>query len=373
MAHVVVIGGGPGGVISAQELLKAAPTSKITLFSTCRDVYWNIGAPRILTRPEEAPLEKFLFPIESFFTKHDPARFSFVQATVSSIDTAAKTVTAAPKNGQSQEVSYDYLVIASGSHSPAVAGKIALAFNQPPDDMLSEKMTHARQTMLAAQRIIVGGGGPLGIEIASEIAEVHPSKSVVLVAGSSRLLASLPMPSASSYAATQLEALGVEIIYGLKIKDVKEDTVTNKYTVTLSNDEKLEGDLFIPAMGCAPNNTFLPQNLLDESGWLKVDDSLKVEGVNDVYALGDIINRKTKKTMHIDGQAAVLTANLASDINGSGTRKIYATPKEDLMIVPIGKSGGSGQLKFFVPWGWMVAKIKGHDYFMSQARGKMQK
>jgi hypothetical protein len=70
--------------------------------------------------------------------------------------------------------------------------------------------------------------------------------------------------------------------------------------------------------------------------------------------------------INVKSQSTVVAANLAVDINGVGALKTYGGPKNG-MFVPIGKSGGTGQIGPIVPWSWVVSKVKGQTYFIPSA------
>jgi hypothetical protein len=67
-------------------------------------------------------------------------------------------------------------------------------------------------------------------------------------------------------------------------------------------------------------------------------------------------------------QAAVVAANIKNDILGSKyKRKLYDQGDSIMMMVPVGASGGTGQLFGMTAWSFMVKAIKGKDFFVSKA------
>jgi NADH dehydrogenase FAD-containing subunit len=58
--NIVVIGGSFGGIGVAQNILASIPNVKVTLINTSKDWYFNIAAPRLLSRPNSTPLEKVI-------------------------------------------------------------------------------------------------------------------------------------------------------------------------------------------------------------------------------------------------------------------------------------------------------------------------
>jgi NADH dehydrogenase FAD-containing subunit len=374
--NIVIIGGSYAGLGTAHALLAALPTIKVTLINTSKHHYFNLAAPRIIARPDEISLDQVMIPITSLFTKHSPERFEFVQGTVTSMDTAAKCVIVEQNEDSDEEdaefdldgkkkkiVSYDYLVIASGSHTQSTLSHPCIPTKHPLSDTLRPQLIQAQLDVAAAQSIVIGGSGPLAVEFAGEIADAYPAKKVTIISGSPRLLPSIKA-SASNAAAKMLKSLRVEIRYATRVQSSDWDEEKKKWFVGLSSGEVLEVDLYISAMGVLPNNGFVPKTMLDDKGWLKVDDELRVVGEEAIYGVGDIITESWKMTIVIKNQVDAAVTNLAVDINGTGTRKAYKRGIS-AMIVPVGKVGGTGQIGSFVLWSWMATMIKG-DFFISR-------
>lgn len=359
--NIVIIGGSHAGLGVAQAILAALPTVKVTLINTSKHYYFNLAAPRILARPDDISIDQVMIPITSLFTKHDVRRFEFLHATVQSVDITGKTVIM--DLNTTPVIEYDYLIIASGSHTLANISKQIIPVKQPVTDTLGEELKMAQLNIKNAQNIVIGGSGPLAVEFAGEIADEYPLKTITIVSSASRLLPTIK-ESSSKAAKKMLESLKVDIIFGVRVENAEYHSSEKKWTVTLSNGQKLAPDLYISAMGVLPNNSFIPAELLSQDGWVKVDDNLLVIGAPGVYALGDIINEAVKMTIVIKNQIEVVSANLAVDINGVGSRKAYKRGIS-AMIVPVGTVGGTGQIGHFVLWSWMATFIKG-DFFISR-------
>jgi hypothetical protein len=70
-------------------------------------------------------------------------------------------------------------------------------------------------------------------------------------------------------------------------------------------------------------------------------------------------------------QAHVAAANLKAAIVGGTAIKTYDQGENILMIVPVGESGGTGQLFGFVPFSFMVKMLKGKHFFIDKAAGAL--
>src|SRR5882757_7897085 len=156
---VVVVGGGYGGIRTAKELDDVAD---VTLVDPAEAFVHNIAAWRALVEPEW--LNRIFFPYE-----HLLAHGRFLRDRAVAVD--GRRVTLA--SGEVLEP--DYLVLATGSAYPFPAKTEA-------PDIASAKARHraAHQALLAADRALIVGAGPSGLELAGEIKAFFPDKHVTI-------------------------------------------------------------------------------------------------------------------------------------------------------------------------------------------------
>lgn len=360
-AQIVIIGGSHGGLGVAQAVLSTIPPAKVTVISTSKDYYFNLAAPRVLARPSEVSLGQVLIPIDRLFKKHPSAKFEFVHASVTSLNPTAKSVT----TDANQIIKYDYLVIATGSHTPSVVANPSIPVKQNVTDTIRDSIPQSQKAIADAKRIVIGGGGPVGVELAGEIADAYPSKTVTLVTDKSRIV-HLLKEKVSSEASKMLRTLKVNIRTNVRVQGSHFDKEKREYVVELSDGTSIKTGLYIPAVGILPNNSFIPAEFLSEGGWVKVDANLGVVGLPSAYALGDIIETSNTKIAAVTkDQSKTVVGNLAVDINGTGVHKPFKSGFMSGMIFPIGKVGGTGQINSIVPWSFLVMAMKG-DFFLSK-------
>jgi len=90
-------------------------------------------------------------------------------------------------------------------------------------------------------------------------------------------------PELAEYAASHLKRRGLDIRTKTSVKEVSEDHVV------LTNDERLDTYTCIWAAGIAPNPLLDKiDGLPREKGWIKCGTDLKVQGFDNVWAVGDI-------------------------------------------------------------------------------------
>ncbi len=296
--HVVVVGAGFGG-LTAVERLKRLPV-RITLIDKRN---YHLFQP-LLYQIATATLNPadIATPIRSLFRPDGNVRV--LKGEVKAIDSAAKTVT----YGDDQVLEYDKLVLATGaSHSyfgrdewgefapglktiedgVAVRASILNAFEQAEaceDEGRIERLL----------TFVVVGAGPTGVELAGAIAElaklnverefrtVDPANArVILVQSGNRILPAFP-EELSAKAQASLEALGVEIRTGSRVTEIAERHVR------IGDDTLIETETVLWAAGvtASPAARWLGAEC-DRSGRVLVDDQLRVQGLKDVFAIGD--------------------------------------------------------------------------------------
>jgi NADH dehydrogenase FAD-containing subunit len=364
---IVIIGGSYSGIGLAQALLKSNLNVEIVIINPSDKFFFNIASPRILAKPKAFRADQYLIPIVDAFANSPSGSFEFIQGEAIGIDPTSKTVTVSTRDN----VSYDYLVIASGSSTASSTGKgsTIAPFKPTGDNNLEASIKAAQQEFSIAKNVVIGGGGAVGVEFAGELAEVLKGKNarITLVSATWHVLSNLKK-AASEKAETILAAKGVTLKRACKVVEARQDDVSKKWTVTLDDGQLIEADVYISTTGVVPNNQFIPPQFLDSKGWVDVDSEMRVKESSSIYAIGDITSHSARLLLKAQEQIPVLLSNLKNDILGQGKRKKYEADGKVLMIVPVGSSSGTGQMLGIVPWGKMVAMIKGKDFFVSKAR-----
>ncbi|KAJ6121014.1 Apoptosis-inducing factor [Penicillium sp. IBT 18751x] len=368
--NVVIVGASYAGLKIAHSVIEL-PEVKVILVNPATTFFWNIAAPRIVAKANAFKSEQYLLSIADAFNKYPAEKFEFIPGTATAIDVTAKTVAVTPNQGEARSVSYDHLVIASGSTTTATTGEItgfSIPFKQSNRDDVKQLIEAAQQKIATAKEIVIGGAGPIGVELAGELAEAvaqsGSAATITLVSATERVLPMIK-PSGSSAASKMLKQKKVKMITSTRVTGAEASGDT--WTVALDNGDKLSADLYIPTTGVIPNNNFIPKQFLDAEGWVKVNKEMRVESSENIYAAGDITNNSMRLSFKAAEQASVAANNLKADILGKGERKTFDQGESIMMVVPVGESGGTGLLFGFTPFSFMVKMIKGKDYFISKA------
>ncbi|MFT4849811.1 MAG: NADH dehydrogenase [Sediminicola sp.] len=303
--RIIVIGGGFGGVSFINQLQKVKV--QIVLFD--RHNYHTFQP--LLYQVSTAGLEpdSIAYPLRKVFRKNKD--FHFRLAEVKNIDTSEKLIETSIGS-----LSYDYLVIATGTRTNFFGNKSIEANSMPMKtipqalDIRSLILQNIEEADLTDKDIerkrllnfVIAGAGPTGVELAGALAEFrrgilkfdYPEldeneMQVHLVEGSSKVLAAMS-EKASTKADKFLTDLGVRIHLNTIVKDYDGKTV-------FTENENFEAATFIWAAGVtgAPINGIDGGSLVERTNRYKVDNFNKIDGFEDIYALGDIALMATKR------------------------------------------------------------------------------
>jgi NADH dehydrogenase len=285
--RVLVLGSGFAGLWAAlgaarrlDELAAAQGAVDITVISS--QPYHDIRV-----RNYEADLKPCRIPLQELL---DPAGIDHISADVTEIDAMAATVTTS--DGATHR--YDRLVLAVGSRvaKPNLPGLAEFGYDVDTYDGAMKLQAHIRSldpTDPTSAAAVVVGAGLTGIETASELPAMLTdalgagmTPRVVLVDHNPRVGSDM-----GDSARPVIEAA---------LADNKVDTMTgegvvavDERSVTLSSGEVIPAATLVWCAGMRANPLTAQFGLpLDRLGRLAVDDYLRVEGVDGVFAAGDV-------------------------------------------------------------------------------------
>ncbi|KAL3426605.1 hypothetical protein PVAG01_00114 [Phlyctema vagabunda] len=357
MKTVVILGGSFAGVGTAHRLLKqTAKTSdvKIILVSPNTHLYWNIAATRAIV-PGQLKDDKIFQPITPGFKQYG-ARFEFVLGTAEGLNVNSQKVEVAGASG-TLTLDYDILILATGSRAKEGVPFKGVGSYEATRDALHK----FGERVNAAKTITVVGGGATGVEVAGELAfDFGTSKKIILIASGATVLEGTPA-SVSKTATKQLKSLQVEIKTGTKVSGTA--TMPDGRTeVTLFDGTKLTTDLYIPTMGLIPNSAYVPQHLLNQNGFVVVDQYLRVKGAENVWAVGDISAVQRAQYVNVEKQSPHVAKNIILGLQNKPL-VTFKVDDKDMLAVPVGKKSGTGHMGSMKLPSFMVVMVKGKTLF----------
>jgi NADH dehydrogenase len=296
-AHVLIIGGGFGGLTAAKALAHA-PVRVTLVDRTNRHTFQPLLYQVAMAGLSPADIAQ---PIRAILHQKNT---TVLLAEVSRIDLGAKVAEFA--DGTS--TSWDYLILACGADTSyfghdeweraapglksiedaiEIRQRVLLAF-----ELAEREPNPERRAELLS--FVVIGGGPTGVELAGALAElsrftlerdfrsIHPSEAkVCLIEAGPRILASFP-DDLSARAVEQLHELGVEVRAGQRVMAIEPGSVR------LVGGQCIPCSVALWAAGVRANS--LTKTLgapVDSSGRVLVDRDLSVPGHKEAFVIGD--------------------------------------------------------------------------------------
>ena len=298
LPHVVIVGGGFGGVAAARGLRDAA--CRVTLIDRRNHQVFQPLLYQVATA-SLAP-GGIAAPIRSLFRDQLNARVQL--GVVTGVDVAGRAVLL-----EQGRVPFDFLVLASGAqHSyfgrdewaafapglksledgTAIRRRLLLAFEE------AENATDP-ETQRAWLTVVIVGGGPTGVELAGAIAElalhglsqefrnIDPAAArIILVQSGPRLLPAFP-EALSHEAAMALGRLGVDVQIDRRVEMVTAESVTVSGRVIPARTV-----LWAAGVMASPAASWLGA-ASDRAGRVQVGGDLAVPGCAGVFAVGDTV------------------------------------------------------------------------------------
>ena len=296
--RIVIVGGGFGGLKLANEL----SNSGFQVILVDKNNYHQF--PPLIYQVASAGLEpsSISFPFRKIFCKQKgdvyfrmgEARFIYPDRNI--LQTSIG------------KVEYDYLILAAGTTSNFFGNK-HIEEEAIPMKTLAEAMglrnallaNFERSVTCATEQertellnIVIVGGGATGVEIAGALAEMkhyvlpkdYPDMDnnllhIYLLEATNRLLSGMSMES-SNKAAEFLRKMGVNVCLGKKVVDY------NDHKVILEDGVEIPTRTFIWVSGVRANMIGnIPETSIGRGGRIKVDAFNRVEGLSNVYCIGD--------------------------------------------------------------------------------------
>ncbi|KAG9402227.1 Apoptosis-inducing factor 2 [Aphanomyces cochlioides] len=193
---IVVVSGGYVGIRFAQELAKQLPAkiATITVVEKNDFTFHCVGVPRALVDPSF--VKQLFIPLKHALPYPHVKIVRGIAEEIQDKHVVVRQIVNDQAEGTTTNIPFDYLVLATGS---SYASPIKVANG------------HFR----AASSVLVVGGGPVGIEVAAEIAYAYPSKRVTILEGNLRLIHNLALKdSFRQQLSAKLAQLNVEVVLG---------------------------------------------------------------------------------------------------------------------------------------------------------------
>lgn len=279
---VVVVGGGSGACGVVEGLRGGGFDGPITMITS--EGYLPIDRTK-LSKSLMTDLSKLQWRDEAFYKS---GSVDVVQDEVTDVDFQNKRVTT--KKGE--HFPYSKLVLATGG----TPKKLPLQGFNVLENIFTLRTVHDAKNIVEAigekkgKKIVIIGSSFIGIEVGGATA----SDNDVTIVGMEKVpLERVLGEEVGGVIQKGMEGKGLKFIMSAGVDKAEPSTTDPKKVgaVVLKDGTRLEADLVILGVGVSPATEYLRNNniiKLSDDGSVKTDDVFAVEGIKDVYAIGDI-------------------------------------------------------------------------------------
>ena len=301
--HVVIVGGGASGLGVADKLRSLGFPGKVTIFSS--EPYGPIDRTKLSKALITDP-SKILLRTNEVLKDLD---IDLKHAKVTKVDTKSKSVTT--EDGET--VSYDKLVLSTGG-SPRMLP--LPGFRDLKGIYKLRTVPEAKEIVDATsggkKKVVVVGTGFIGMEIAIALCKEN---DVNMIGMEKVPLYLSPLFDSNCSERVLGEKIGEVLLNMHSDKGIKfhmnafvESAVPSSSDsshvggIKLKGGETIPADVVIMAVGIGPATEFLKESgfTLERDQSLKVDKWMRVNGVEDVYATGSILEDITHDRRYCD-------------------------------------------------------------------------
>jgi len=249
-----------------------------------------------------------------------------------------------------EEEGFDYLMLCTGStyNMPFKEGNVVMSAR-------GNTLSKCFRKLSEAKKILIIGGGIVGVEVAAEIVERFPEKELVIVHGGSHLMnrSQIP-PKAVKYAEDFFKSRQVKILSGERVVGQKDTFFTT------DQGKKIESDMAFLCTGIKCNVDLLKTNFagcLNSEGMVNVTNTLQLQNCPNIFVAGDIINMNEEKLAQNAEASAHCAVNNIMAFSQNRKLKEYGL-RDRPKIVSLGKYDGIAMYKNFSVTGFIPALMK---------------
>ncbi|MDT5402991.1 MAG: 3-phenylpropionate/trans-cinnamate dioxygenase ferredoxin reductase component [Mycobacterium sp.] len=282
----VVVGAGHAGGTLVGLLRQHSHAGRITLLGA--EPHPPYHRPPLSKKYFSDDYEQLLRPIDFYRSQDIDIQLN---KTVTRIDRAARRILTSDRD----VLSYDHLVIATGA-----AARPLVVPGSDLGGILSlrtlDDAVELRKTMAAARRMVIIGGGYVGLEVAAE-AVAHGHVQVTVLEREHRILARVASTEFSQLIHDQHARRGTDILTGMDVVGFVGDRHGTVRAVQLSDGRELECDAALVGVGAIPRDDLARESGIHCDGGILVDEFARTND-SSVFAIGDVTKRPLPGQSH---------------------------------------------------------------------------
>ncbi|EAL64965.1 hypothetical protein DDB_G0285003 [Dictyostelium discoideum AX4] len=358
--RVLIIGCGFGGSQVAKLL---DSNFEVTVVERKQTFFNSIASIRAIVEPELA--KKIYIPYDKLLKNG-----KFIYGTV--IEISPTLV----KLEDGKELTFDYLVIATGSNSLA-------PFKAPLEKISGTEIFNyykdISEQIKQAKSILIVGGGSVGCEVVGEIINKYPiknkelAKKITIVHSGNKLVSSKTNNKFNNLINESMKKRNVSVILNDRIEipdDIKQcfiNQTSPNFQVSLKtyktkNGLSIESDFVIWTIGIKLNSESYKTNFsneINEIGQIKVNQSCQVQGYDNIFAIGDITDFDELKTTYNALSHGNIVAKVIKDLSNGKNKNQLAKHKllPPIISLSLGPKDGLTQINSNLNFGSFISRI----------------
>ena len=314
--RVVVAGLGDVGVLAAIRLAKNFDVVGISVkpgLVSGQELGVRLARPRDWARDYWIPFDRF--------RRLDGVRI--IQGALTGVDLAARKVAGHGDDGTPFVEDYDALIISTG-----VSNGFWRRPNLQSAADVGADLHAAHDRLAAAASVIVVGGGAAAVTSAVNLATTWPGKRIDLYFPGDHALGDYH-PRIWQRIQRRLTGLGVGLHPGHRAvltNGFAGEEITSAGVDWSTGQPAASADAVLWAIGRVhPNTDWLPRELLDDGGFVRVTPELRAPGHPDVFAAGDVAATDPLRSSARNRGDALVARNVRAELTG-GRSGTYRAP-----------------------------------------------
>lgn len=316
MKNIIIIGNGCAGYNAAKAIREKDKNSNIVIISN--ENLLTYYRPLLSDYLNEDKIDSKFYLSKDEWYKENSIELK-LGINIDKIDTKEKKV-----YFNNNFIAYDELIIATGSNNifPSIPGHDKKGVFTLKD---MEDLNNIKSWMKTCKKVIVVGGGILGLEAAWELKLAGFSVSVIEAA--SHIMNKQLDSEASDILRNSLEDKGVEIYTNTMLEEIK--GLEKVSSIKLSKNIVLDADMVIFSVGIKPNIPVITGSSIEINRGILVNKNMETN-IENVYACGDVCELEGR--VYGNWPASILMGKVAG-ANSIGENLAFKGYKDSINFV----------------------------------------
>lgn len=261
---------------------------------------------------------------------------------VDAIDRKAKCISLAG----GERLTYDKLALCTGASVRTLPG--SEGFNNVFTIRNVEDIEAFKPLAIPASRVVIVGGGYIGLEAAAVLRKM--GLEVTVIEAAPRVLERVTSEVLSAYVAQLHASNGVRIVTGAMVKELRGDTAVR--VVVCADGSEYEADFVIAGIGVLPNAALAEGAGLATDRGILVDENAQTTDL-DIYAAGDCARHPSalyrrplllESVQNATDQSRVAAANICGKPTAYDAVPWFWSDQYDIKLQMVGLSEGFDEL-----------------------------